>query len=161
MSFVPVQEAQNFEQVITCWSRLGGICSSTPHSCSMACVAVDHPYIDDNNPISGRRFTFQFNTTTTCPTRSTPILSQQMNKPPSNSNHLEQPFAFKPPKRNKSPPSKETSTGNLTTASLTHPPNKLSSFHNLHHTLVRTSCSQAVKLMRLRIVAFVSQLPED
>ena len=29
------------------------------------------------------------------------------------------------------------------------------------HTLVRTSCSRVVKRARLRIVAFVSQLPED
>ena len=29
------------------------------------------------------------------------------------------------------------------------------------HTLVHTSCSQEVKHMRWRIVAFVSQLPED
>ena len=78
MSFVPEQEAQNFDrQVITYWSRLvwtwSGICCSTTCGCPMACVAVDHPYIDGNNPISGHRFTFQFNTTTTCPTRSTPI----------------------------------------------------------------------------------------
>ena len=94
MSFVPEQEAQNFDrQVITYWSRLmhrdiasplffstsqawwtwGGICGSTSCGCPMACVAVDHSYIDGNNPISGHRFTFQFNTTTSCPTRSTPI----------------------------------------------------------------------------------------
>ena len=42
-----------------------------------------------------------------------------------------------------------------------HPPNKLSSFHNLPHTPVRTSCSRAVKRTRLRIAAFVSQLPGD
>ena len=43
--------------------------------------------------------------------------------------------------------------------SLTNTPteNKLSSFHNPLHTLVRTSCSQAVKHMRLRIAASVSQ----
>ena len=46
--------------------------------------------------------------------------------------------------------------------SLTDTPlNKLSSFHNPLHTLVRTSCSQAVKHMRLRIAAFVFLLPED
>ena len=66
-----------------------------------------------------------------------------------------------PPKRNKSPPSKGTSTNNYTTASPTHPLNKPSSFHNPLHTLVHTSCSQEVKHMRLRIVAFVFQLPED
>ena len=104
--------------------------------------------------------------------RSTPLLraqltqlqstiSQQMNKPPSSSNHSEQLYASKPPKRNKSPPSKGTSTNNSSTASPTHPPNKQSSFHNPLHTLVRTSCSQEVEHMRLRIVAFVSQLPED
>ena len=46
--------------------------------------------------------------------------------------------------------------------SLTDTPlNKPSSFHNPLHTLVRTSCSQEMKRMRLRIVAFVFQLPED
>ena len=64
-------------------------------------------------------------------------------------------YASKPPKRNKSPPSKGTSTNNYTTTSPTHPLNKPSSFHNLLHTLVRTSCSQEVKRMRLRIVASV------
>ena len=49
---------------------------------------------------------------------------------------------------------------NSTTASPTHPLNKPCSFHNPLHTLVRTSCSP-VKHMRLRIVAFVSQLLED
>ena len=94
MSFVPEQEAQTFDrQVLTFWSRLmhpdiasplflstsqawwtwGGICGSTSCGRPMARVAVDHSYIDGNNPISGHRFTFQFNRTTTCPTRSTPI----------------------------------------------------------------------------------------
>ena len=93
LSFVLEQEAQNFDrQVITCWSRLmhrdiasplffstpqawwswGGICGSTSCGCPMARVAVDDSYIDGNNPISGHRFTLQFNITTTCPTRSTP-----------------------------------------------------------------------------------------
>ena len=90
MSFVPEQEAQHFDrQVITYWSRLmhcdvvfstsqawwtwSGICCSTTCGCPMASVAVDHSFIDGNNTISGHRFTFQFNTTTTCPTHSTPI----------------------------------------------------------------------------------------
>ena len=88
-------------------------------------------------------------------------ISQQINKPSSNSNHSEQLYASKPPKRNKSPPSKGTSTNNYTTASPTHPLNKPSSFHNPLHTPVRTSCSHEVKHMRLRIVVFVFQLPED
>ena len=79
MSFVPEQEAQNFDrQVITYWSRLmhrdiasplffptsqawwtwSGICCSTTCGCPMACVAVDHSFIDGYNPISGHRFTF-------------------------------------------------------------------------------------------------------
>ena len=93
MSIVPEQEAQNFDrQVITFWSRLmhrdiasplffylpslvdlSGICCSTTCGCPMACVAVDHSFIDVYNPISGHRFTFSFNTTTTCPTHSTSI----------------------------------------------------------------------------------------
>ena len=79
VSFVPEQEAQNFDrQVLTFWSRLmhrditsqlfflplklggfwSGFCCSTTCGCSMACVAVGHPFIDDYNPISGHRFTF-------------------------------------------------------------------------------------------------------
>ena len=94
MSFVPEQEAQNFDrQVLTFWSRLmhrditsqlffstpqawwfwSGFCCSTTCGCPMACVAVDHPFIDVYYPISGHRFTFSFNTTATCPTHSTPI----------------------------------------------------------------------------------------
>ena len=95
MSFVPEQEAQNFDRqvLLTFWSRLmhrditsqlffstpqawwfwSGICCSTTCGCSMACVAVGHPFIDDYNPISGHRFTFSFNTTTTCPTHPTSI----------------------------------------------------------------------------------------
>ena len=88
-------------------------------------------------------------------------LSQQMNKPT---------FQLKPlgaALRLQTTQKKQVSTiqrnipGNSTTASLTHPPNMLSSFHNLLYTLVRTSYSQEVKHMRLRIAAFVSQLPED
>ena len=73
MSFVPEQEAQNFDrQVLTFWSRLMhrditsqlfflplklggfGVGSAVQLSCgcSMACVAVGHPFIDDYNPIS-------------------------------------------------------------------------------------------------------------
>ena len=90
VSFVPEQEAENFDrQVITCWSRLMHRDIASPlffllsslvdlgwdlrfnvvRRCPMACVAVDHSYIDGNNPISGHRFTFQFNTTSTFPTR--------------------------------------------------------------------------------------------
>ena len=58
-------------------------------------------------------------------------------------------------------PSTGTFTNNYTTASQTHPLNEPSSSHNPLHTLVHTSCSQEVKHMRLRIVAFVFQLPED
>ena len=66
----------------------------------MARVAVDHPDIDGNNPISGHRFTFQFNTINFRAqlTQLQSTLSQQMNKPTSNSNPVEQPFASKPSK---------------------------------------------------------------
>ena len=103
MSFVPEQEAQNFDrQVMTFLSRLmhrdiasplffstpqawwtwGGFCGSTSCGCPMARVAVDHSHVDGNNPISGYRLTVQFNTTTTelNSLNSNPHLSQQMNK---------------------------------------------------------------------------------
>ena len=72
MSFVPEQEAHNFDrQVMTFWSHLmhrditsplffstpqawrtwSGLCSSTPRGCSMARVAVDHPHVNGNNPV--------------------------------------------------------------------------------------------------------------
>ena len=94
MSFVPEQEAQNFDrQVLTFWSRLmhrditsqlffstsqtwrfwSGFCCSTACCSSMACVAVSHPFIDDYNPISGHRLTLSFNTTITCSTHPTSI----------------------------------------------------------------------------------------
>ena len=73
MSFVPEQEAQNFDrEVMTFWSRLmhrdiasplffstpqawwtsGGLCGSTSCGCPVARVAVDHSHIDGNNPMS-------------------------------------------------------------------------------------------------------------
>ena len=85
MSFVPEQEARNFDrQVIDllissyasryhlsvvlstpqAWRTWGGLCSSTPRGCPMACVAVDHSHVDGNNPVTGHRFPPQFNTTT-------------------------------------------------------------------------------------------------
>ena len=145
------------------WWTWSGLCSSTPRGCPMARVAVDHSYIDGNNPISGHRLTFQFNTTTACPTRSTPIYPLPTNE---QTHYPTQTAWGSPPppnhsKRNKSPPSKKTSTSKSTTASPTHPLNKPCSFHNPLHTLVHISCSQEVKHMRLRIVAFVFQLPED
>ena len=82
MSFVPEQEAHKFDrQVMTFWShliqrditsslffllhKLGGL--------GVGSAIQRHSYIDGNNPISRHRLTFQFNTTTACPTRSTPI----------------------------------------------------------------------------------------
>ena len=89
MSFVPEQEAQNFDrQVITYWSRLmhrdiasplfqawwtwsGTSCLMTC-GCLMARVAVDHSYVNGNNPVTGYRLSLQFNTTTTSSTCTTP-----------------------------------------------------------------------------------------
>ena len=74
MSFVPEQEARNFDrQVMTFWSRLmrrdiasplffstpqawrsrSGLCSSTSCGRPMAGVAVDHSHVDGNNPVTG------------------------------------------------------------------------------------------------------------
>ena len=55
------------------WRFWCGFCCSKTCCSSMACVAVDHSFIDVHNPISGHRFTFSFNTITTCSTHSTPI----------------------------------------------------------------------------------------
>ena len=186
MSFVPEQEAQNFDrQVITLWSRLmhrdiasplfflplklGGLGvgsavqrhAAAPwrawQSIIPTLMATTHSPDTDSLFSSTPQLCAQLAQLQT-------TLSQQMNKPTFQLKpRLEQPSASKPLRRNKSPPSKETSTSNSTTASVlpTHPLNKPSSFHHLLHTLVRTSCSRAVKHMRLRIVASVSLLPED
>ena len=110
----------------------------------------------------GHRFTFQFNTTTTCPTRSTSI----HHLPTNEQTHLptqttwSNPSPSKPPKRNKSSTIQRNIHKQLyNSLTDTHPPNKPSSSHNPRHTLVHTSCSQEVKHMRLRTVAFVYQLP--
>ena len=94
MSCVPEQEAQNFDrQVVTFWSRLVhrdiasplfflplklgglGVGSAVQRHAAAPWRAWQSiiPYIDGKNPISGHRFTFQFNTTTACPTRSIPV----------------------------------------------------------------------------------------
>ena len=65
------------------WRTWSGLCSSTPRGCPMARVAVDHPTVNGNNPVTGYRLPLQFNTTTTSST-STQLqttLSLQMNKP--------------------------------------------------------------------------------
>ena len=93
MSFVPEQEARNFDrQVTSFWSHFiqrdiaspfffstpqagrtwSGLCSSTPRGSSMAYVADDHPHINGNNLVTGYRLSLQFNTTTTSSTGTTP-----------------------------------------------------------------------------------------
>ena len=180
MSFVPEQEAQNFDrQVLTFWSRLmhrditsklffstpqawwfwSGICCSTTCGCSMACVAVGHPFIDDYNPNSGHRFTFSFNTTATCPTHPTSIhhlpTNEQTLLPTQTTRSCSTPPNH--PKETSLHHSKKHPQAIFTTTSPTHLQNKPSSCHNPLHTLVRTSCSRAVKHMRLRIAASTSQ----
>ena len=94
MSFVPEREAQNFDrQVLTFWSRLMhrditsqlffptsqtwrlrcGFCCSKTCGCSMACVAVSHPLIDNYYPFSGHRLTLSLYTNITCSTNPTSI----------------------------------------------------------------------------------------
>ena len=94
MSFVPEQEAQNFDrQVLTFWSRLMhrditsqlffstsqtwrfwcGFCCSKTCCSSMACVAVSHPFINDYYQFSGHRFTLSLYTNITCSTHPTSI----------------------------------------------------------------------------------------
>ena len=92
MSFVPEQEASNFDrQVTTFWSHLiqrditsplffpplkitwCGLCSSAPCCCPMARLAVDHSHINGNNPVNGDTFFNAAQLQTT--------LLPQMNKP--------------------------------------------------------------------------------
>ena len=184
MSFVPGQEAQNFDrQVITYWSRLMHRDITSPlfflplklGGLGVGSAVQRHaaaPWHAWQSIIPSLMSTTQSPDTDSL-FRSTPLLraqltqlrstlSQQMNKPS---------FQLKPlgaALRLQTTQKKQVSTierkihkhfyNSLTD---THPLNKPSSFHNPLHTLVRTSCSQAVKHIRLRIVAFVSQLPED
>ena len=180
VSFVPEQDAQNFDrQVITYWSRLMHRDIASPlfvlplklGGLGVGSAVQRHaaaPWRAWQSIIPTLMATTQSPDTDSL-FSSTPLqraqlaqlqstLSQQMNKPT---------FQMKPlgaALRLQTTQKKQVSTiqRNIHRQfynSLT--PNKLSSFHNLLHTLVRTSCSQAVKHMRLRIVAFVSQLPED
>ena len=95
MSFVPGQEARNFDRQVTSFSScliqrdiasplfflplklgglgVGGLCGSTSCGCPMARVAVDHSHVNGNNPVTGYRLSLQFDTTTASSTRSTPI----------------------------------------------------------------------------------------
>ena len=179
MSFVLEQEAQNFDrQVITYWSRhmhrdiasplfflplkLGGLGVGSAVQRHAAA-----PWRAWQSIIPTLMATTQspdtdslFNSTALLRAQLTQLqytLSQQMNKPTFQLKPLGAALRLeKPPKRNKSPPSKGTSTNKSTTASPTQPLIKPSSIHNPLHTLLHTSCSQAVKHMRLRTVAFVS-----
>ena len=93
MSFVPEQEARNFDrQVTSFWSRLvqrdiasplfflplklGGLGVGSAVQRHAAApwrvVAVRHSYINGNNPVTGYRLSLQFNTTTTSSTGTTP-----------------------------------------------------------------------------------------
>ena len=95
MSFVPEQEAHNFDrQVTTFWShliqrdvtsplfflplKLGGLgvglCSPAPCGCPMARVAVDHiiPTLMATTQVTGHTFPLQRNTTTESATSTTP-----------------------------------------------------------------------------------------
>ena len=182
MSFVPEQESQNFDrQVIAYWSRLMHRDIASPlfflppklGGLGVGSAVQRHaaaPWRAWQSIIPSLMSTTQSPDTDSL-FRSTPLLhaqltqlqstlSQQMNKPSFQLKPLGAALRLQTTQK-KSRPSKGTSTNNSTTASLTHPLNKPSSFHNPLHTLVRTSCSQEVKHMRLRIVVSVFQLPED
>ena len=118
---------------------------------------------DGNNQVTRHRYPFQHCSTTQSPARTTPNYTFNPNEQGCGSLKTtgRSPVVFKPHTRSKSPPSKEISTSNFATASPTLPLNAPSSYHNPLHTLVRTSCSPAAKHMKLRIVAFVFQLPGD
>ena len=184
MSFVPEQEAQNFDrQVFTFWSRLmhRDITSQLfflPSSLVVLEYAQQFNDMRLRHGVRGRQSVIpSLMTTTKSPDtdslfRSTPLLraqltqlqstiSQQMNKPT---------FLLKPlgaALRFQTTQKKQVSTIQRKIHkqffnSLTDTPmNKPSFFHNRLHTLVHTSCSQQVRHMRLKIVAFAFQLPED
>ena len=183
MSFVPEQEAQNFDrQVITYWSRLMHRDIASPlFFLPLKLGGLGVGSADQRHAVAPWRawqsIIPSLMATTQSPDTdslfsSTPLLraqltqlqstlSQQMNKPTFQLKHLGAALRLQTAQKKQVSTIQRTFTNNSTTASLTHPLNKLSSFHNPLHTLVRPSCSQAAKHMRLRIVAFVSQLPED
>ena len=156
MSFVPEQEAQNFDgQVLTFWSRLmhrditsqlfflplklGGFGVGSAVQRHAAA-----PWRAWQSVIPSLMTTTQSPDTDSL-FSSTPQLRAQLAQ-------LQTTLSLT---------SKETSTNNYTTASSIHPLNKPYSCHNPFHIPVRISCSRAVKRTRLRIAAFVSQFPED
>ena len=105
MSFVPEQEAHNFDiQVMTFWSHLmhrditsplffstpqawrtwSGLCSSTPRGCSMARVAVDRLHVNGNNPVKSPDTDSLFSATPRLRSQLAQLqttFSIQMNKP--------------------------------------------------------------------------------
>ena len=156
MSFVPEQEAQNFDrQVITFRSRLMHRDIASPlfflplklGGLGVGSAVQRHaaaPWRAWQSIIPTLMATTQSPDTDSL-FSSTPVLraqlaqlqstlSQQMNKPTFQLKPLGAALRLQTTQRNKSPPSKETSISNSTTASPTQPPNKLSSFHNLLHT---------------------------
>ena len=182
MSFVPEQEAQNFDrQVIAYWSRLMHRDIASPlfflplklGGLGVGSAVQRHaaaPWRAWQSIIPSLMATTQspdtdslFSSTPLLRAQRTQLpstLSQQMNKPA---------FQLKPlgaALRLQTTQKKQVSTiqRNIHKQlynNLTNTLNKPSSFHNPLHTLVHTSCSQEVKHMRLRIVAFVFQLLED
>ena len=161
MSFVPEEEAQNFDrQVLTFWSRLMhrditsqlfflplklgrfGVGSAVQRHAAASWRAwqsiIPTLMATTQSPDTDSIFNATPQQRAQLAQLQT-TLSLQMNNPPSNSNHSELLYASKPPERNKSPPFKGTFINNYTTASPTHPLNKPSSFHNPLHTLVRIS----------------------
>ena len=117
MSFVPEQEVRYFDKQVTIfWSQIIQREITSPLFFPLlelgglgVCCAVDHPHVNGNNPVNGYGLSLRSNTTTTSSTSTTPnhtFPTNELTHLP-NSNHLEQPIAYKPLRRNKSPPSKE------------------------------------------------------
>ena len=175
MSFLPEQEAQNFDrQVITYWSRLmhrdiasplfflplmlGGLrVGSAVHRHAAAPWRAWQSIIPSLMATTQSPDTDSLYSSTPLLraqlTQLQPTLSQQMNKPNFQTQTTQK----------KQVSTIQKSIHRQFYNSLTDTPTEQAILlsQSTSHTLVRTSCSQAAKHMRLRIVASVSQLPED
>ena len=148
MSFVPEQEAKNFDtQVTAFWSQLIQRDATYPLFLAIGC-----PNNYGCHPIPRHRQPFHLRTKSPCSACSIANNTLATTKLPTSSSHLAQPSAKAPLSRSLSPPSR---------ASL-HPPwTEPSSSSNLRWTLELTSRNPTVKPTTLRTAFFVCQWPKD
>ena len=183
MSFVSEQGAQSFDRhVITCWSRLMHRDIASPlfflplklGGLGVGSAVQRHapaPWRVRQSIIPTLMATTQSPDTDSL-FSSTPLLraqlaqlqstfSQQMNKPTFQLKPLGAALRLQTTQKKQVSAIQRNIHKQFYNSLTDTPTEQAILLYNPLHTLVCTSCSQAVKHMRLKIVAFVSQLPED